>query len=35
MYWTKLAQDRDRRQALIHVVMNLWVPSNAGNFLTR
>ena len=24
--WTDLAQDRDRRQALVDVVLNLWVP---------
>jgi hypothetical protein len=29
-----LAQDMDRWQALVNVVMNLRVPSNAGNFLT-
>jgi hypothetical protein len=26
MDWTELAQDRDRWQALMNVVMNLWVP---------
>jgi len=26
MDWIKLAQDRDRLQALVNVVMNLWVP---------
>jgi hypothetical protein len=30
----KLAQHRDRWRKLVNVVMNLWVPSNAGNFLT-
>jgi len=34
MDWIKLAQDRDRQQALLNVVMNLWVPQNVGNFLT-
>jgi len=34
MDWIELAQDRDRWWALVNVVMNLWVPSNAGNFLT-
>jgi hypothetical protein len=34
MNWIKLAQDRDRWQALVNVVMNLWVLPNAGNFLT-
>ena len=26
MDWIDLAQDRDRWQALVNVVMNLWVP---------
>ena len=26
MDWIELAQDRDRWQALVNVVMNLWVP---------
>jgi hypothetical protein len=26
MDWVDLAQDRDRWQALVNVVMNLWVP---------
>jgi hypothetical protein len=26
MDWIDLAQDRDRWQALVHAVMNLWVP---------
>jgi hypothetical protein len=34
MDWIELAQDRDRWQALENVVMNIWVPRNAGNFLT-
>jgi hypothetical protein len=32
--WIGLAQDRDRWQALVSAVRNLWVPKNAGNFLT-
>ena len=26
MDWIKLAQDRDRRQALMNALMNFWVP---------
>jgi len=32
--WIGLGQDRDRWQALVNVVMNLWVPWNKWNFLT-
>jgi hypothetical protein len=28
--WIGLAQDRNRWRALVYVVMNLWVPENAG-----
>jgi hypothetical protein len=31
MDWIKLAQDRDRCQALVNAVMNIQVPQNAGN----
>jgi hypothetical protein len=34
MDWIELAQDRDRWCALVNVVMDLWVPQNAGNFLS-
>jgi hypothetical protein len=30
--WINLAQDRDRWRALLNVIMNHWVPQNAGNF---
>jgi hypothetical protein len=26
MYWIALAQDRDKGQVLVNVLMNLWVP---------
>jgi len=29
-----LAQNRGRWQVLVNAVMNLWVPSNAGKFLS-
>jgi hypothetical protein len=34
MVWIELAQYRDRWWALVNAVVNLGVPSNAGNFLT-
>ena len=35
MDWIDLAQGRDRWCALVNAIMNLRVPSNAGNFLTN
>jgi hypothetical protein len=34
MDWIELAQDRDRWQALVNVVMNLQFPYSVGYFLT-
>jgi hypothetical protein len=34
MDWIDMAQDRDRWRAVVSAVMNLWVPQNAGDFLT-
>jgi len=33
MNWIDVAQNRDRWRGLVHAVMNLRVPQNAGNFL--
>jgi hypothetical protein len=33
--WIDMAQDRDRWRVVENAVMNLRVPQNAGNFLSR
>jgi len=35
MYWIDLVQDKGTLRDLIHAVMNLPVPSNAGGFLDQ
>jgi hypothetical protein len=35
MDWIDLAQEKDRWRPLVNAVMNIRVPQNAGNFLTR
>ena len=35
MVWINLAQDRDKWQALVDIVMDLQVPYNVRNFLTQ
>jgi hypothetical protein len=32
--WIDMFQDRDQWRALVNTVMNLWVPLNAGIFLS-
>jgi hypothetical protein len=32
--WIGLAEDWDTCRALVSAVRNLWIPQNAGNFLT-
>jgi hypothetical protein len=34
MECTYLAQNRDKEQAVVNMVMKLWVPQNARNFVT-
>ena len=34
MDWIDMAQERDRRRAIVNAAMNLRDPQNAGNFLT-
>jgi hypothetical protein len=33
MNWIVMAQDRDRWRSLVNVVMNFWIPENAGEYL--
>jgi hypothetical protein len=35
VYWIHLAQDMERRRALVNTVMKLRFPQKAGNFLTE
>jgi hypothetical protein len=32
--WIDMAEDRDQCWALVNTVLNLWVPQNAGKFLS-
>jgi hypothetical protein len=34
MDWIDLAKDKEHWRALVNTVMNLWVPLNAGTFLS-
>jgi hypothetical protein len=33
--WIDLAQDRDQWRAPVNTLMNIWVPYNAGKFLSN
>jgi hypothetical protein len=33
--WIGLAQDRDNWRAIVKAAVNLWVPYNAGKFLSN
>jgi hypothetical protein len=35
MNWIYLTQNTDQWRALVNTVMNLWVPENAGKFLSN
>jgi hypothetical protein len=35
MDWIDLAPDSDQWRALVNTVMNIWVPSNVGTFLSN
>jgi hypothetical protein len=35
MDWIDLAQDRERWWPHVNVVMNLWIPYNAGKYLDQ
>jgi hypothetical protein len=32
--WIDIAQDRDQWRAVVNTILNLWVPQNAGKFLS-
>jgi hypothetical protein len=34
MVWIDVAPDRDEWRAFVNTVMNLWVPQNAGKFMS-
>jgi hypothetical protein len=35
MNWIDVVQKKNRWRALVNVVLNLWVPQNAGYFLAN